>query len=76
MATEEDIIAEVGKAISAMVPGRLFVMVLCTADQTAMSTVSSADRRTASEVLLQAAVASEAAAARDAAPAAPAATMN
>ena len=72
MATEEDIIAEVGKAIEAMVPGRLFVLVLCTANQTAMSTVSSADRKTASEILLQAAVASEKAAALAAAPSSPA----
>lgn len=68
MPTEEDIIAEVGKAIEAMVPGRLFVLVLCNADHTAMSTISSADRKTASEILLQAAVASERAAALAAAP--------
>lgn len=75
MPTEEDIIAEVGKAIEAMVPGRLFVLVLCNADHTAMSTISSADRKSASEILLQAAVASEAAAARAAVPA-PVAIMN
>lgn len=70
MATEEDMIAEVGKAIEAMVPGRMFVLVLCNADQTAMSTISSTDRKSASELLLQAAVASERAAAVASAPAA------
>lgn len=76
MATEEDIIAEVGKAIGAMVPDRIFVLVLCNPQQTAMNSVSNTDRKTASEILFQASVASEASAARDAAPAAPAATMN